>query len=422
MGRRAANTVAATTEAIKKKIKDAAGRRVEYRVIGHPGLVLITQAAGGGVFYLFYTPHNTRAVRKLRLGEFPAVCLADATRKALEARAKIEGGADPFADRASQRATMTFEELALKFLSETPTLSRRTRGVYLACLKKDAFSAIGAKPATAVNSADILAICQRIKARGHIVQAQRTKTTIGGLYAWAKAEGYVSENPARNVPKQQTIKSVRSRTPSSAELRSIWRALDRAPRLSQAMKLIIRAVVLTGQRRGEVAAARVSELDASLTTWTIPADVVKAGRVIAEGRMKNGGEQRVYLSAQASALFAEALNTTSHNGLVFGCVSPDAVTRALKRICQREGIVDLSVHDMRRAIGNFLKDEGFGQDVRDLVLHHKNASVDGLHYSASARMEKQCREAWQLWGQYVERVVNSDDGKRAICSGLLVVP
>ncbi len=132
--------------------------------------------------------------------------------------------------------------------------------------------------------------------------------------------------------------------------------------------------------------------------------------------MKNGGEQRVYLSTQASALFTEALNTTSHNELVFGYVSPDAVTRALKRICQREGISDLSVHDMRRAIGNFLKDEGFGQDVRDLVLHHRNASVDGVHYSASARMEKQCREAWQLWGQYVESVVNSEDGQRTTCT------
>jgi integrase len=62
---------------------------------------------------------------------------------------------------------------------------------------------------------------------------------------------------------------------------------------------------------------------------------------------------------------------------------------------------EVSIHDMRRAISNWLKDQGVSREVRDLILNHKDPSVTEAHYSKAARMEKQVRVALQAWADHI---------------------
>lgn len=406
MGRRAANTISATTEAIKKVVREAGSIRREYRIGGEKGLVLITHPGGGASFFLFYTSPNHKA-RKLKLGNFPATTLAEARTLSLEARSRIDRGNDPAAEKAAVRASMTFQELALRFLNESAKLSASTKRTYAAALGKHVFTVIGNAPASTVTSDAITSICKGIKAGGHIVQAQRVKATVGGVFSWGVKSGYVKSNPVRDVPNFQEVPSVRSRSPSLAEIQALLNAVDQS-KTSPSIGIIIKLTILTGQRRSEVAGARVSEVDFATGVWTIAESSTKAGRVIAEGRMKNKTEQRVYLSRQAISLFARALRQCAVGSVFFpaqeksrrgSSIHGDSVSQAVKRLTG-EGS-DITIHDMRRGIGNFLKDRGVGKDVRDLILHHKDGSVDAVHYSSSARMEAQCREVWQLWADYV---------------------
>jgi len=78
-----------------------------------------------------------------------------------------------------------------------------------------------------------------------------------------------------------------------------------------------------------------------------------------------------------------------------------SVTSAMRRLRLAAGVDDVSVHDMRRAISNWLKDQGVSREVRDLVLNHKDPSVTEAHYSASARMERQVQAALQAWADHV---------------------
>jgi hypothetical protein len=57
--------------------------------------------------------------------------------------------------------------------------------------------------------------------------------------------------------------------------------------------------------------------------------------------------------------------------------------------------------DMRRAVSNWLKDQGVSREVRDLILNHKDPSVTEAHYSQGARMERQVRQAFQIWSDHV---------------------
>ena len=227
MGRNAQNVTPAVDEAVKKRIKDGKGKpQKEWRLEGEKGLVLITRSTGVGVFYFFY-PSEFGKHQKLKLGEYGPMTLAAAKKAALDNRSAIIDGGDPVADKQARREAVTFRELATRFLAESPTLSASTRKVYGYTLAKDVYPIIGDKPAGAVTTDDVMAICKQIERSGASVQSERTKTTIGGVYRWAlhEREAGVLANPCRDIGRRSP-KVARTRTPTDSEIATLWHAMD----------------------------------------------------------------------------------------------------------------------------------------------------------------------------------------------------
>ena len=81
----------------------------------------------------------------------------------------------------------------------------------------------------------------------------------------------------------------------------------------------------------------------------------------------------------------------------------------MRRLRTTAGVDDISIHDMRRAIGNWLKNQGVSKEVRDLVLNHMDQSVTEKNYSATARMEKQVQAAFQAWSDYVSSITGKPE-------------
>ena len=106
------------------------GRETEYRIEGNPGLVLVVQAptqAGRTTrtwrAYYSLTRDGQRTIRKVRLGTFPAIGLAEARRRAAEVIEAVERGRDPVADErvhraASARDALTFTDLVEDHLAD----------------------------------------------------------------------------------------------------------------------------------------------------------------------------------------------------------------------------------------------------------------------------------------------------------------
>jgi integrase len=469
MGRRATNVLAFNDQAIRKAVKEAMGKpRGEWRVAGVDRLVLMTQPTGTGTFFVFYTGVGGKR-QKLRLGEYhpERFTLREARARALDAMAAINRGVDPVAEADARANAMTFQALAQKFLNENPDLAATTRHVYRYCLQKDVYPMIGDMPASDVTADHVVKICKTIEASGARVQSERTKTTIGGVYRWGMRQRLVKANPCSGIGRRSP-KVARARTPTDDELAVLWSAIEgQSGKLSLAMRLIIQLAIVTGQRRTEVAGARLSELhdlDTDNAVWVIPGDVNKRGKII-EGRTKNGREQRVPLSTQAAALFRKAIALSDSNEFVFPAdlarvkigkdpraphIHGESVTMAMRRLRERPIldaennlkaakralkiagkaidttavgqaseeleaskkrvkeakplVDDISIHDMRRAISNWLKDQGISREVRDLILNHKDPSVTEAHYSNSARMLTQVRNALQAWANHVSQI------------------
>ena len=138
-------------------------------------------------------------------------------------------------------------------------------------------------------------------------------------------------------------------------------------------------VIIQVSRHDEVAGCRVLELvglETETPMWVIPGDTNHRGKII-EGRTKNGREQRLPLSRQAVGLFKEALTDCSKGGeFLFPAdltkiktgrapraphIHGESVTMAMRRLRAAAGVEDVSVHDMRRAISNWMKVQGIGR-------------------------------------------------------------
>lgn len=405
MGRTAQRVLKPQHEVIKAAVKAAAAlpARAEYRIAGNAGLVL--RAGQSGADWYFYYTHGGKR-QKYRLGPYDGFTLAEAIKKASDTRANVAKGNDP------AHKSLTFKELTERFLA-SDKLAAKSKVVYRGVYERDAYPTIGHKPANQITARDIEMICQTIRGRGSLVQVQRTKTMIGGAFEWGKKFAGLRNNPAREVPNQLEHKSVSTRVMTDEMIVKLWKSLDDNTRVMPTMRLAIKLLILLGDRRNEVAEARVDEIDLKAGVWTIPPDIIKAGKLAVESRMKGGREHRVYLSRQAAALFGEALKTTANDVYLFPAAKEGAKVLHLRGdvITQRVASVlkgAASIHDIRRSMGGWMRNNGYGRDVRDLVQAHKEAgsasTVDEI-YSGNARMVEQCRAAWQGWADHVEELL-----------------
>ena len=358
--------------------------------------------------------------RVLTLGRFPHLSLQTARQRAMEEKALIGRGADPAGAVAAINTSMTFAELAEKRLADDMSIGEGSRCNYRQSFHSDIFAAIGKVTASQVTSDMVARILDGIERRGSLVQADRTKTAIGSTYKWAikRRLGGVNIDPTTGLGKRASG-TARTRLLSKAELCKFWHAIhSEAAPLSDSLRLICQLALLTGQRRIEVAAAEVSEvdLDGPEPKWIIPGDSKRNG-VLMRGRTKNKRQQTVPLSHQATLRFRQAVNLAAGSKFVFPAetahikkganprtphIHGESVSRAIRRVRARYAIDDITLHDLRRSISTWLGDNGTRPDAIDLILNHQPRDVTRRHYNLST-MQNQVRAALEDWADYVTK-------------------
>lgn len=294
--------------------------RLEIRDAKVAGLELRVSSHGTKSWLLRYRRKADGRKRVLTLGRFPDLSLQAARQRALEEIALIGRGADPAGALEAINAAMTFKELAEKRLGEDQSIGEGSRCNYRQSFDADVFADIGNVIACQVTSDMIARILDRVERRGSLVQADRTKTAIGSTYKWAikRRLGGVNSDPTIGLGKRASG-NPRTRLLNSAELTEFWHAIhsEVAP-LTLRMRLICQLALLTGQRRIEVAAAKLTEvkIDGPSPTWTIPGDSKRNG-VFIRGRTKNRKQQIVPLSHHAVQRFNEAIKLADGSEYIF---------------------------------------------------------------------------------------------------------
>jgi integrase len=409
-------------------------KRTEYQIATERGLKLIVRESGVGTYVLRYEIElgAKRIHRKLTIGRRDAITVYKASDIADEKRREIAHGIDPVAVAEERLTAITFKDLAEDRFNRDSDLADSSKKLYREALEADVYSAIGDHPAYEVTPAQIVPILDKIENRGSLVQADRTKSAISGVFAWGRKRHAMTANPTAGLGKRSSSVE-RDRVLSDKEMSAFWRATkSKKAWLSKRMRLILQLAILTGQRRTEVAGARISELelDGKTPIWTLAGHTRRSGRVV-RGRTKNRKAQVVPLSNQAVSLFREAIALAGKSPFVFPAapkkedpegktrlphIHGESVSKAVRRLRADFEIDDVTIHDMRTAISTWLGDQGVRPDVIDRILNHKPRSVTRRHYNF-ALMDKFVHSAMQLWADHVFRI--SGESSPTIAKNLL---
>src|SRR5690606_30842059 len=219
--------------------------------------------------------------------------LTGAREAAATARAHVQAGRDPIAERDRERAerraeaanTATFRECARQYIRiHAPGWKNAKHAAqWAATLETYAYPAIGDLPARDVATAHVLRILEPIWAT-KTETATRVRQRVEAVLDWAKVQGYRDgENPARwrghldkSLPKPGKVKRVRHHPAMPySEIGAFMREL--AAEQGTAARCL-EFTIYTAARTSEARAARWSEIDLDAAIWTVPADRIKSRR------------------------------------------------------------------------------------------------------------------------------------------------
>ncbi|MDZ7798444.1 MAG: site-specific integrase [Patescibacteria group bacterium] len=146
---------------------------------------------------------------------------------------------------------------------------------------------------------------------------------------------------------------------------------------------------------------RWNEIDWDNKIWTIPAS-----------RAKNEQEHCLPLSGIALELLQEAKKHTGDSSYVFPSTSDlpmrrAPIGRAVKRHHREWNLDRFTPHDLRRTARTKLAEIGVSDIVAERVLNHKQQGVQAI-YNRHRYLEEM-REALELWGKALLKIVNEED-------------
>lgn len=176
---------------------DGDGREVEYRIEGSPGLVLAVMAprADGAVTrvwraYYSRTKDGKRTIRKVRIGRYPQIGLAEARRRAAEIGADVERGKDVVADKRAaeieqRQIALTFADLVNDYVAAQRSAGIKSVDDIERALRRDALPVLGRKAPCTITDVDIEGAVDAVAKRGAKAMARHLLVYLRGVFNFA---------------------------------------------------------------------------------------------------------------------------------------------------------------------------------------------------------------------------------------------
>jgi integrase len=358
------------TDAVVRQLpKPATGNRIVYdsKV---PGFGARVTANGAIAFVLNYRARGTGRERRITIGKFASWNTTTARAEATRLRRLIDQGEDPLGTLQDERGAPTMADLLKRFDAEhiEPRLRPGTQKHYRSAIRRHIAPHFGAHTKVEdVRFDDVDALHRKTSKVAGTFAANRVAAILSRAFASAVRWGWCATNPARGV--QRNSETKRQRYLNPAEMAALTAAL--AAHHDQKVADIIRLLLLTGARKGEVLSMRWSDIDLKGGTWSKSAAMTKQRR-----------EHHVPLSAPARAVLAKRLAEQAGGAFVFpgdrnggngGHITD--ITRPWEKVCKAAGLKDLRLHDLRHSFASELVSSGASLPLIGALLGHSNPTT-----------------------------------------------
>ena len=382
--------------------KDAAAAtgkaaRYELRDKQVAGLRLVVQPSGVKTWALRYRASGQ--ARRFTIGTYSeALGLAEARTMAAKVKLGVVKGDDPAADRASARVAPVGTVAAAFDLYDAAHLKAGKVGEETAAGTRSFFArrvlpVWGKRPVGSITRQDVVALLDKLD--GFKDARRKGKTRLSHFFGWTMdRNATVATNPAAGV--QTETPASRERILSDDELRTIWNACDQVGTFGA----MVRTLILTMARRGEVSNMPVSELSESL--WSIDAS-----------RTKNGRPMDIVRTAALNAVLASVPRTVRdgvespfvfegrHHNRPLGGFS-DLKTKL--DAATGDAVAPWTLHDLRRTSTSLLQRLGIAAEVRRACANQSTSDGVGRVYDRHAYAAEK-RHAFEALAAEVLRIV-----------------
>lgn len=318
--------------------------------------------------------------------QYPALALADAREQARRIIADAQSGISPEL-RKKREEKGTFGAVATAFMEDFAN-KHRTRGEMQRKIDVE-LREWHDTPITEIARGDIKELL-REKARSAPISANRLKSLISKIFTWALKEEIIAASPALSLDPPGGIEKdrQRERNLTAEEIKAVWGGCEQ---VGYPFGPLFQMLLVTGQRRGEVAAMKWSQITPE--GWMLPAESAKT---------KSG--HLVPLSSLARDIIGQVPEIGEY---VFRSRNDKPLqgwSNAKERIDGLARIADWHVHDLRRTFATQLRRLGIERLVVSKLLNHAEGGVTRLYDRYTADPEKTA--AMERWANRLREIIS----------------
>jgi integrase len=354
-----------TKELIIKLVLPKQGRDI-YKDTKERGLILIVSYTGGKTFYIaknIKTEPGKKYYRK-KIGDFPDLSIAEARTKVFNLKTHIARGFNPFKKVNKDHEEIIFEDLFDKYINNYAKHNTKCWKADVAEINEKAITLFN-KKVSSITKNEIHDLFNHLTPRGKY-SANRFLDRLKAIFNKAIEWGLLDKNPTKGIKKHK--EKSRDRYITLEEKDQFFQAVHSES--NTLMRNFILMSLYTGARKGNMLSMRWKDISFNNKLWYI-------------SDTKNGESQNVVLSEEALKILKE-MHESAKSEWVFPSDSSASghlqePKKAWKRICQRAGMDDLRIHDLRRTRGSWMAITGASQYVIGKALNHKSPRSTAIY-------------------------------------------
>jgi integrase len=290
-----------------------------------------------------------RGRERTTIGQYPAVSLADARKEAKKL----------LTETPAKHSKMTFSAAYEIYKEAIKAKKPRTQRDYQRVIDKYLVPKLGAKKLAEIEYEDIAKITEKLapSEKSHSLAVART------FLRWCvkPPRRYIPHSPLEGVLVEPG--KGRKRILKSDELKKVWNAATLA---GYPYGTIVHLLILTGQRKSEIANLRRSWIDEKNRTITLPEWVCKNSR------------EHVFPYGDMVAAELETVPRLNSTNLLFpSAVSDERPISGWSKYKARlgDGVPAWTLHDLRRTFGTKLAEMDVPPHIVERLLNHSMGAI-----------------------------------------------
>lgn len=381
------------------------------------GLTFTLSTKGTASWILRYRTAGAKSQKEITLGRYPDISLAEARKIATTTRARVQQGIDvarqkQVARKVAERS-WTIKKLADDYLEKSvgrlAPSTIKNRGQQL---RSYVLPIIGHLSASEVSASDIVDIVERVS-RKSLHVARLVLIVLREIFAHGVARHVIKSDPSANI-KANSIIGPRpvNRTRimlTELELRTM---LPTLPVIGSQNELMVKILLATATRIGELVYAEWKHIDSQKREWTIPASNIKGRSVRAE----NGETVKDFVipltnpvlewfsELKAMAFDSRFVLPIRSRKKVIGDAPMEPVTlnAAINKLCLgplRNKCRRFTPHDLRSTARSHLGALGVNLIIAERCLNHSLGGLIAVYDQHDYLSER--RTALELWSNYI---------------------